>query len=241
VTSIFFPVTIIKPYPSILSKFGVMHSLTRKIIFCSLLFTCFSRLNSSAQTIPDTTRNIIQFSGLVVDRDSLNPLPFVAVVVRGTQRGVFGNATGYYSIAVQEKDTLDFYALGYHPAAFVVPDTFALSNSYNHVQSLALDTILLREAVVYPWPSKERFKSAFLALDVPTDDLDRARKNLAQADIVQQAQDIAMDAGMIAEAANQQQVARNYYAGGTRPNNLLNPIAWSRFIQAMNRGDFKRQ
>lgn len=206
-----------------------------------LIFSGSVKLSAQTSASSDTIKHIVQFSGLVVDRDSLNPLPYVAVIVRGTQRGVFGNATGYYSIAVEEKDTLDFYALGYRRSSYVVPDTFDNTNSYNHVQSLRLDTILLHEAVIYPWPSKERFKSAFLALTVPTDDYDRARKNLATADVVQQAQDIAMDAGMIATASMQQRVAKNYYAGGTVPNNLLNPIAWAKFLQSLNRGELKIQ
>jgi hypothetical protein len=111
----------------------------------------------------------------------------------------------------------------------------------NHVQALAIDTVLLHEAVVYPWPSKERFKYAFLAMDVPADDLERARKNLARADLVQAMQDIAMDAGGAASATQRQMTDRNYYAGQRPPNNLLNPIAWSKFITALHNGDLKRQ
>lgn len=194
-----------------------------------------------AQTAPaDTSRKIIQFSGLVVDADSLSALPYVAIVIRNSDRGVYSNINGYYSIVAQEKDTIDFYALGYHRATFVLPDTFTVNN-YTHVQSLKLDTIMLREAVIYPWPTKEKFKEAFLSMNVPTDDLDRARMNLAQAEMVQAAQNIAMDANMATSAVMRQQVQKNYYAGQLQPNNLLNPVAWSKFLQALNNGEFKRQ
>jgi hypothetical protein len=188
----------------------------------------------------DTSRKIIQFSGLVVDGDSLNALPFVAIVIRNSERGVYSNMNGYYSIVVEERDTVDFYALGYRRASFVLPDTFT-TNAYNHVQTLRIDTILLRTAVIYPWPSKDRFKDAFLNMDVPTDDLDRARLNLAQAEMVQAAQSVAMDGNMAASSTLQRNVARNYYAGQLQPNNLLNPVAWSRFLQSLGTGQYKRQ
>jgi len=95
-----------------------------------------------AQTSPkaDTSRKIIQFSGLLLDADSLYPIPYAAVVIRNTTRGEYSSATGFYSLVVQEKDTVDFYALGYKRGSFVVPDTFTTS-TFSHVQALQLDTI----------------------------------------------------------------------------------------------------
>lgn len=195
---------------------------------------------STAQTSIDSTKKIIQFSGIVVDSDSLSPLPYVAIVVRHTQRGVYSNIQGYYSIVVQPKDTIDFYALGYHTGSIVLVDTFK-TDQFTHVQALRIDTILLREAVIYPWPSKEQFKNAFLTANIAGDDLERARANLSQAEMVRVAQNVAMDAGMVYNATMQQQSARNYYAGQKPPNNLLNPIAWAKFIQSVQNGDLKKK
>ena len=214
-------------------------SISRLLLLAGIFLSVIS-VPAFSQTATDTSRKVIQFSGMVVDADSLNALPYVAIVVRHSERGVYSNVNGYYSIVAQEKDTIDFYALGYHRASFILPDTFT-TNQYTHVQTLRLDTILLRQAVIYPWPSKEKFKDAFLSANVPTDDLDRARANLAQAEMVQAAQGVAMDAGMAYNNVMRQQVAKNYYAGQAPPNNLLNPVAWSRFLQALNNGDLKRQ
>ncbi|MCE2772079.1 MAG: hypothetical protein LW750_01340 [Bacteroidetes bacterium] len=195
-----------------------------------------------AQTSPkaDISRKIIQFSGLLLDADSLYPIPYAAVVIRNTTRGEYSSATGFYSLVVQEKDTVDFYALGYKRGSFVVPDTFTTS-TFNHVQALQLDTILLREMVVYPWPSREKFKTEFLSMEVPSDDLDRARKNLARAEMIQAIQQVSMDGGMAYRAKMDQQVQRNYYAGQYVPNNLMNPLAWSKFIQAVQNGEFRNR
>lgn len=211
--------------------------LGRYLIIC--LFGLVPVL-STAQTSIDSTKKIIQFSGIVVDADSLTPLPYVAIVVRHTQRGVYSNMQGYYSIVVQPNDTVDFFALGYHQGSITLADTFK-TDQFTAVQALRIDTILLREAVIYPWPSKEQFKNAFLTASIAGDDLERARANLSQAEMVRVAQNVAMDAGMVYTSTMQQQTARNYYAGQKPPNNLLNPIAWSKFIQSVQNGDLKKK
>jgi hypothetical protein len=211
-------------------------------IVSKYLLICFFGLAlpvfSFAQT--DSTKNVIQFSGIVVDLDSLTPLPYVAVVVRHTERGVYSNMNGYYSMVVLPKDTVDFYALGYHRGTFVMADTFT-TDQFTYVQALRVDTILLREAVVYPWPTKEQFKNAFLTTSIAGDDLERARANLSPDEMLRVAQNVTMDAGMAYHSSMQQQTAKNYYAGQKPPNNLLNPIAWSRFIQSVQNGDLKKK
>lgn len=183
-------------------------------------------------------KNVIQFSGIAVDADSLTPLPYVAIIIRNKERGVYSNENGYYSFVVEPNDTLDFYALGYHRAGFIISDTIS-TNHYTHVQALRIDTILLQVAVIYPWPSKEQFKNAFLNSDIPGDNLERARYNLAQAQMIRVAQSVAMDAGMIYRSSMQQQTNKNYYAGQKPPNNLLNPIAWAQFLKAIRNGELK--
>ncbi|MDQ3110475.1 MAG: carboxypeptidase-like regulatory domain-containing protein [Bacteroidota bacterium] len=212
--------------------------LSKWLLVC--LFGLIAPVFSTAQTKLDSTKKVIQFSGIVVDSDSLTPLPYVAIVVRHTERGVYSNAKGYYTLVVQPKDTVDFFALGYHNGTFVLADTFK-TNQFTYVQALRIDTILLQTAVVYPWPSKEQFKNAFLTADIAGDDLERARANLSQAEMIRVAQNVAMDAGMVYNSTMQQQTAKNYYAGQKPPNNLLNPIAWSRFIQSVQNGDLKKK
>ncbi|CAN5158822.1 hypothetical protein BH09BAC5_BH09BAC5_14530 [soil metagenome] len=204
------------------------------------LISLISVVSGHTQTTIDSTSKIIQFSGIAVDGDSLTPLPFVAVVIRHSERGVYSNVNGYYSIVVEPKDTVDFFALGYHRATYILPDTFT-TNSYTHVQALKIDTIMLHEAVIYPWPSKEQFKNAFLTTSIAGDDLERARANLSQSEMIRVAQNVAMDAGMVYSSSMQQQTAKNYYAGQKPPNNLLNPVAWSRFIQSVQNGDLKKK
>ena len=46
------------------------------------------------------------------------------------------------------------------------------------IQVMPSDTIMLTQTIIYPWPSKEKFKEAFLKFDVPDDDYERAKKNM---------------------------------------------------------------
>jgi len=209
--------------------------------FLLLCTFCFAiSFFGNAQTSADTSRKIIQFSGIAIDADSLTPLPYVAIVIRHSERGVYSNEKGYYAIVAQEKDTIDFFSMGYHKATFVLADTFK-ANQYTHIQGLKMDTILLHETTIYPWVSKEQFKNAFLSVNIPDDDLARAEENLSQSAMQKVAANVTMDAGMVYSAGLQQREYKNYYAGQKQPNNLLNPIAWSRFIQSIENGDYKKQ
>ncbi len=201
------------------------------MIFTALL--CGKTSFCGAQTSADTSKaKIVQFSGMVIDADSLYPIPFVAIVVKGTARGVYSTGSGYYSIVVEEGDTLEFFSLGYKTGQYVLLDTFT-NSQVNHVQTLKMDTVLLTEMVVYPWPSREQFKNAFLAVDIPDDDMERARMNLAQQRMMAASGAVTADGQGAYTSAMQKQTNKNYYAGQYQPNNLLNPIAWAKFIQSM--------
>jgi hypothetical protein len=109
------------------------------------------------------------------------------------------------------------------------------------IQILLTDTIMLREAVIYPWPTKEQFKEAFLSLRVPDDDLERAKHNLKQEKMVYIAQNMGMDGSMNFKNQMMNQQSRIYYAGQVPTGNWLNPLAWAKFIQAWQNGDFKKK
>lgn len=202
------------------------------VLLC--LFMTGTIMECAAQAPDTASRKVVQVSGMTIDADSLFPIPFVAIVIKGSQRGVYSTGSGYYSIVAQEKDTLEFYSLGYKTGIYVLPDTFTLSQ-VNHVQTLKMDTILMNEMVVYPWPSREQFKNSFLALDIPNDDMERARMNLAQQRMVAAATVVNADGQGAYQNAVTQRTDKNYYAGQYQPNNLLNPVAWSKFIQSVRK------
>ena len=83
--------------------------------------------------------------------------------------------------------------------------------------------------------------SIFLKLQLPEDDIARAEKNMTRADNKERMAGLGMDGSLNYMYAMQQYQSKLYYAGQLPPNNLLNPIAWAKFIKAWKNGDFKKK
>lgn len=215
-----------------------------KRILQILILTTFIPFFSSAQkkevAWQDGKHDLVQFSGVVVEGDSLRPVPYTSIIVQNGRRGTVSDYFGYFSFVAQEGDTIEFSAIGFNSAVFIIPDT--LSNyKYSLIQVLRVDTVSLAMTEVYPWPTKEQFKKAFLALELPDDDISRADRNMARADVKERMTGMAMDASLNYKYSMQQYQSKLYYAGQLPPNNLLNPIAWAKFIKAWKNGDFKQK
>ena len=103
------------------------------------------------------------------------------------------------------------------------------------------DTVMLKTAVIYPWPSKEQFADAFVNTEIPNDDYKRALANLERSEMKERMDAIPMNGAMNFKWQQQQIQSKLYYAGQYPPNNLMNPIAWAKFIKAWKNGDFKRK
>lgn len=184
-------------------------------------------------------RRVIQFSGLVVTGDSLAPVPFTTIWVKNTRRGTITDFYGFFSIAVYERDTLRFSAVGFKEVNFVVPDTLSQTR-YSAIQIMSRDTIYLPETVIYPWPTREQFRHAFMHTEIPDDDYDRAMRNLARAEMKERMQNMPMDGGANFRHAMQQHANRLYYAGQAPPMRIFDPFAWAEFFKAWREGRFKR-
>lgn len=208
--------------------------MTKTAIFFVLL------LNFNLGFSQENTHDLIQFSGIVVDGDSLKPLPFTSIIIKNTRRGTIADYYGFFSFVAQKNDTIEFSSVGYKRATYIIPDSLS-DNKYSLIQVMYSDTILLRETIIYPWPTKEQFKEAFLSADIPDDDLERARKNLKRAELKERSETMAMDGNMNYTNQMRQYQSKLYYAGQAPPNNLLNPIAWAKFIKAWQDGEFKRK
>ena len=185
-------------------------------------------------------KDLIQFSGIVVEADSLIPVPFTHIIIKNSNRGTIADYYGYFSFVAKKKDTVIFSGTGYKKARYIIPDTLS-GNKYSLIQVLSFDTIVMKETVIYPWPSVEQFKKVFLSNNIPDDDLQRAKKNLAQEEMKEKFETMSMDGSMNYKAQMQQQSNRLYWAGQYPSNNLLNPIAWAQFIKAWREGKLKIQ
>ena len=183
--------------------------------------------------------NVVQIAGIVVSGDSLDAVPFADVIVQGNYRGTLCDASGFFSIVAKTGDTLNFNSIGYKMGQYVIPDSLE-SKQYSLIQILDRDTILLPVTTVKVWPTYDQFKKAFLAVEVPDNDLVRAQKNLDAEGIREKAINLALGSVGNQDLMQQNYNSRLYYAGQVQPNNFLNPIAWAKFIKAWKEGKLGR-
>jgi len=205
-----------------------------KIFLFITIFLC--AFNVSAQQ----KNNLVELSGIVMTSDSLAPVIFCNIGIKNSYRGTSSNINGFFSIVMEKGDTLVFSAVGYQRKLYAVPDTLEGSR-YSIIQLMSQDTINLPETIIYPWPKPHEFKSAFLALDIPDDDITRARKNLSEEQLKMRAYVMRGDAIENYNWQQKQRTAAYWHYKQPPPINLLNPFAWAEFIKAWKRGDFKRK
>jgi hypothetical protein len=205
----------------------------KKLITIILLF-------ASTFAFAQTDSDLVQFTGVTVTGDSLIGVPYVIVKVKGTNHGTITDYYGFFSFVARLGDTIEFSCVGFHKARYIIPDTLK-ENRYSLIQILSIDTINLPTANVYPWPTKDEFKQAFVNLQLPDDDYARARKNLDKNNLEAIAMNLPPDASLNYKYSQNERTSQLYYAGQLPQNTLLNPIAWAKFIQAWKSGAFKRK
>ncbi|MEI7662727.1 MAG: carboxypeptidase-like regulatory domain-containing protein [Bacteroidota bacterium] len=210
------------------------------LAFLPLLFSFAFFANAQQAKEIDDNLSLVQFSGITITADSLNPVPSTKIIDVCSHRGTTSDINGYFSFVAHKLDTVVFTALGFKPASFIIPDTIT-KQRYSLIQLMTADTLTLAVAFIFPWPTLEEFKRAFIELKIPDDDLEIARKNLMAADIRMRAENYPMDANMNYRNFIDNQTSKLYYFGQTQSYNILNPFAWAKFIKAWKDGKFKSQ
>lgn len=214
-----------------------------RIAILTLLLPCSWAVFAQSDTT--TAPLVVQLTGVVVEGDSLGPVPFATVYRARDQRGTITDEYGFFAIPARVGDTIVFSAIGLNSGKLIVPDLTGqeMPDRMSVVQPLRRDTVLMDEARIYPWPSRERFKQEFLALRLEADARERARRNLDFDPMALYDRMSAMGASpqenfRILQA---QQAEMAGYQGGVMPVSLLNPAAWGQFINALRNGDFRKR
>jgi len=186
-------------------------------------------------------KEIIQFSGVVVDEDSTSTGLFgVHVYVPKVGRGTVTNQYGYFSLPVLEGDSVIISAVSYQSQNFIIPGN--QGDSFTILVEMVTDTTVLSTVEIFPYPTEELFKEAILALNLPVDDVSQ-EGNLGQEVLARMAQSMSMDASQNYKYYMNQQFyeLHNAYSQQRFNNPLLNPINWASFIQSLRRGDLKKK
>ena len=208
--------------------------ITTLILFVAV-FSGFSQ-------VEDKDKDLVQFSGMVLDgtTDQLLPMPYTNIYIRESGRGTYSDFNGFFTLVAKKGDVVEFSAVGYKTVEFVIPDTID-EKRFSMVQLMTQDAINLPEAVVFPWPSRKHTRLDFLAMDVTPELQAKALENLVNNEIMNMAQELPMDANDNADYYLRKQAANYYHIGQTPPMQIFSPLAWKNFFDSWKRGDFKKK
>ena len=175
----------------------------------------------------------ITITGVLLQADSLVAIPFGSISIKNKFKGTASDKSGHFSITVEKFDTLEFSAIGFKPAKFLVPEL--KDSAYSLIQLLTKETILLKEVEVIAWPDEASFIRAFYGYQLPKGEADR---------IFQMKRELAdvLDEHYEKDKFyyDQMRYSKLYNTTGfTPPNNFLNPLNWSNFIRDWRGGAFK--
>lgn len=197
----------------------------------------------------DSLPKPIQFSGLVIDEDTGQPMPFVTILIKNRVKGTITDNRGFFSFVALIGDTIRFSSMGYKKAYLVIPDTI-IGTSWSVVQPMEADPITLKPIRVWPWANKEQFKQEFMAAQLPDEKAEIAKRNLEAELLAELSGNLSMDGYENQRNFIQNEIQKTYFAGQMNfaqlggpnavpiPSTLLSPIAWAEFVKALQRGDF---
>jgi hypothetical protein len=200
-----------------------------------LTFLLPLRLFAQFEHVQDS---VVQLYGVVMTADSLRAVPAASVVIKGTNRGTMTNDQGVFSIVVLKGDQVEFTSVGFKPKLVSIP-TKLESNQYSIIQLMVTDTAYLPATILKPRPTRAQFERDFVNTRIPDDQYEIARQNTSEAKRRVLMMTMPADGREATSNVLRQVANKTYYAGQTPPMNILNPFAWSEFIKAWKRGDFK--
>ena len=211
----------------------------KKTLLLVGLFSCLFIKKSHAQ-FESLRDSVVQLYGIVMTADSLVGIPAVSVTIKGSHRGTITNNQGVFSIVAMKGDEIEFSHISYKPKEVTIPRDIE-GNQYSIVQLMVEDTVYLPATIIKPRPTPEQFQRDFASTSVPDDDIEIARQNNDAAKRRMLMQTTPGDGSAAASMQMRNVAQRASYAGQIPPMNIFNPMAWSEFIQAWKRGDYKKK
>lgn len=201
-------------------------------IILVLLFFVLIGVEIHAQ---NRSNKVIQFTGVVFGEDSTSVIPGTHIYIPKSGRGTTTNPYGFFSIPVLEGDSVIFSAVGYKRAYFLVP-SHDKESSLRIIIALEDDIQFLEEVEIRPYPTESMFKEALITMELPNQ---REYANVYQMLNSQIMQDAYINLPASPNANHQyfMQLQRQAYINRYSPpqNQLLNPFAWSNFINSLRR------
>jgi len=161
-------------------------------------------------------------------------------MVKGQNRGTISNDQGVFSIVVLKGDMVEFSSVGFKSKMVEIPRNIQ-GNQYSMIQLMVTDTVYLPATIIKQRPTREQFERDFVSTKVPDDDLEIARQNNNVATRRLLMTTVPTDGSEATSQYLRQRSQKLYYSGQVPPQNIFNPFAWSEFIKAWKRGDYKKK
>lgn len=188
------------------------------------------------------SKSIIQFSGLISSVGSDLPVAFVTIKNTSFNNQTFiSNNDGYFSFVAHGGDTIIFSSVGYDPLTYVIPNV-ADDKFTAHIQMRSL-VIELPAVTPFPWASYEDYLADFMGMKEGYDPVASARNNISPEAMAALARIVPRNADEIQNFNSiQRHINMSNKNINQRYNNpLLNPFAWAKLIDQIQRGDYSRQ
>lgn len=179
-----------------------------------------------------SNKNVVQFTGIVVDSDGVSQLPGVNIYVPNSGRGTSTNVYGYFSMPTLIGDEIVVSIVGYEKQYFTVPK--GENDRVNVLFKMKEDTTFLENVDIGLFPSERLFKEAILAMNMP-DESKMFSDRLDGAALSTMLGSVPFDASLNARYYFDQQFYNLQNSYGPVANPFLNPFNWSRFFKSLNK------
>jgi hypothetical protein len=222
------------------SRYGAyMRILVGLIILIAFTFQAAGQRKKDQEKELD--EDLVEFSGMVRDLQHRS-LPNVNIIILSEKRGTTSDQRGMFSFVVRPSDTILFSHMGHKGTMHIIPDSLG-GQQYPADIFMVSDTFQLAEVRIYPWKTYQEFKEAFLALDLPDDDEQRAYHNIA---LIKTQIKMNRDGGIPSPSIAFREVMRQEYnqlytAGQTPYYTIFDPMRWAKFFKSIKNGDFKEE
>lgn len=192
------------------------------------------------QAFAQQEKPLVQFSGIIYDRDSNSVVPYVTIKNLSEDGKTYSaNYKGYFSFVVHEGDSVLFSSVGYKKLKLNIPTNLP-ERKFTALVKIQSDNIELPMVTIFPWASIDEFKKDFLTLKFADDDLAIAMKNLSKKSLKDLSASLPRDGGEynLSNFQNNHNNLVNSHMVQTNP--LLNPLAWGALIKQISDGNKAR-
>ncbi|HAI75653.1 MAG TPA: membrane receptor RagA [Microscillaceae bacterium] len=212
--------------------------MRKYIVLGIFFFSCLALCQPHIAQAQGATQTIL-LSGVILDANSNAPVPGVHLYIPGAGRGTSSGYDGYFTLPAFSGDSIVISAIGYQKQYYIMPRREP--GVFSVVIELKEDQIMLPIVEVFPYPTEEIFKEAFLALKLEDEEqLENIKKNLNQTLMMRASANVRYDGAMNSRYYLDQQAQAIGNENMLPTIQLLNPFAWARFIKSVKQGDLRR-